>query len=272
MPNFKRPAPRSPAPKSGPTTHPQGPKSRPAPPVNGQIWLYGTHAVLAAWANPRRRCHRLLATPQASEQLPPLPQGRPSPEKADRQEIERHLPPGAVHQGLALLADPLQELAIEDICQEADKVTSAVVVVLDRPADPQNIGAVLRSAAAFGAQAVILPDRHSPDTTAALAKAASGALETVPLIRVTNLARALDQLKKAGFWCIGLDMEGQTLLGDADLGGKAALILGSEGEGLRRLTRETCDLLVRIPLSGRIESLNLAASAAIALYETRRRG
>ena len=255
-------------------SRPRPEASGPRPSVNGQIWLYGTHAVLAAWANPRRRCHRLLTTAQASEQLPAPPETtvRPRPERVDRQEIERNLPQGSVHQGFALLVDPLPEPSIEDICRATESADTAVVVVLDRPADPRNIGAVLRSAAAFGAEAVILPDRHAPEATAALAKAASGALETVPLVRVANLARALELLKKAGFWCIGLDMEGKIALADADLGGKAALVLGSEGEGLRRLTRETCDLLARIPLSGPIESLNLAASAAIALYETRRRG
>jgi 23S rRNA (guanosine2251-2'-O)-methyltransferase len=251
-------------------------KDRPAQPArgsggsSGQPWLYGFHAVVAAWTNPRRRCHRLLVTSEAEERLPEPVSGRPRPEIVGRPEIERLLPPGSVHQGIALLADPLPVLGIEDICRTLEPETTAVVVVLDRAVDPQNIGAVLRSAAAFGAKAVILPIHHAPDATPAMAKAASGALETVPLVHVSNLARALDQLKKAGFWCIGFDMEAPTKLADADLGGKAALVMGAEGEGLRRLTRETCDLLVRIPLIGAMESLNLSVSTAIALYETSR--
>ena len=245
---------------------------RPQVPAVGESWLYGTHAVLAAWSNPKRRCRRLLVTDQARANLAggPLGVDRPPPEIVDKREIERHVPPGAVHQGMALLAEPVPEVSIEAFCREFDAIPEATVVVLDQPADPQNVGAVVRSASAFGASAVIMPNRRAPEATAALAKAASGALETTPLIRVSNLARTLDLLKKAGFWCIGLDMAAGQRLADADLGGKAALVLGSEGEGLRRLTRETCDLLVRIPLSGPIESLNLSVSAAIALYETRR--
>jgi 23S rRNA (guanosine2251-2'-O)-methyltransferase len=246
---------------------------------HGGQWLYGTHAVRAAWLNPRRSCRRLIVTEQAAEHfgptgnfgLPPVGISRPGPEIAERQHIERHLPPGSVHQGMALLVDPLPDPAIETLCLEWTEMTAATVIVLDRAEDPHNVGAVLRSAAAFGAQAVILPDRHAPNATAALAKVASGALETVPLVRVTNLARALGQLKQAGFWCIGFDMAADALLAAADIGGKAALVLGSEGDGLRRLTRASCDLLVRIPLvRGGIESLNLSAAAAIALYERAR--
>jgi 23S rRNA (guanosine2251-2'-O)-methyltransferase len=211
-----------------------------------------------------------MATAESSSRLPKGVANRPGPEIVERQDIERMLPAGAVHQNLALLVGPLPETAIEDLCREAENLEKATIVVLDQAVDPQNIGAILRSAAAFGAQAVILPSRHSPSATPALAKAASGALEAVPLVQVTNLARALDLLKKAGFWCIGFDMDAPITLAEADLGGKAALVLGAEGEGLRRLTRETCDLLVRIPLSDAMESLNLSVTAAIALYETKR--
>jgi 23S rRNA (guanosine2251-2'-O)-methyltransferase len=242
----------------------------PTPPGGDKHWLYGTHAVLAAWNNPRRACFRLMATTESSSRLPKGVANRPGPEIVERQDIERMLPAGAVHQSLALLVGPLPETAIEDLCREAENLEKATIVVLDQAVDPQNIGAILRSAAAFGALAVILPSRHSPSATPALAKAASGALEAVPLVQVTNLARALDLLKKAGFWCIGFDMDAPITLAEADLGGKAALVLGAEGEGLRRLTRETCDLLVRIPLSDAMESLNLSVTAAIALYETKR--
>jgi 23S rRNA (guanosine2251-2'-O)-methyltransferase len=187
----------------------------------------------------------------------------------DRREIERLLPAGAVHQGVALLADPPPEPDIEDVLSAA--ADRATLVVLDQATDPRNIGAVLRAAAAFDAAAVIMPERHAPGSTGVLAKAASGALETVPLVRVTNLARALERLKEAGFWCVGLDGDGTVTIAEADLAGRLALVLGAEGAGLRRLTREHCDLVVRIPISQRIESLNLATAAAIALYEVARR-
>lgn len=139
--------------------------------------------------------------------------------------------------------------------------------MLDQVTDPQNVGAALRSAAAFGAYAVVAPDRNTPEATGAMAKAASGALETVPLIRPNNLVRALETLKDSGFWVVGLDMDAPQNLPDADLPERCVLALGAEGRGLRRLTRETCDLMVRVPITGAVESLNVSASAAVALYE-----
>jgi len=233
-------------------------------------WLFGLHAVGAALANPARRCHRLLATRQGEEGLGDAPAGHGlKVQIVDRREIDRLLPEGAVHQGVALLADPPPEADIEDILAAAGE--RSTLVVLDQATDPRNIGAVLRAAAAFDAAAVIMPERHAPATTGTLAKAASGALETVPLVRITNLARALERIKGAGFWCVGLDGDGASTLAEADLSGRLALVLGAEGTGLRRLTREHCDLVVRIPISARIESLNLATAAAIALYEVVRR-
>ena len=238
---------------------------------HGRQWLYGTHAVLAAIANPRRRCHRLLVTAQARHHLDGRTAGaEPAAQECERRDIERVLPAGAVHQGLATLADPLPEAAIEDILDAVAEQPDSVVVILDQATDPQNIGAVLRSAAAFGAQAVIMPTRHAPETTGVLAKAASGALETVPLVRVTNLARAMAQLKDAGLWCVGFDTGAATTLAEAGLSGGLALVMGAEGAGLRRLTRESCDLLVRVPLTPAVESLNLSVAAAIALYEVAR--
>lgn len=233
------------------------------------LWLYGIHAVTAALANPARKCRRLLATTAA---LPNLPAGTIAPEVVDRDTIDDVLPYGAVHQGLALLTADLTAQSIEDVAAYAETRKRTVVVVLDQVTDPQNIGATLRSAAAFGAYAVIVPDRNTPEATGAMAKAASGALETVPLIRPNNLVRALETLKSNGFWVVGLDMDAPVSLPEADLPDRCVLALGAEGRGLRRLTRETCDMMVRVPMSGQIESLNVSASAAVSLYEWGRAG
>ena len=240
-------------------------------------WIYGRHAVLAALANPEREISRILATPGQAEEVaaalrkPGMPADRPTPETMDRREIDAVLPRDAVHQGLAVQVFALQQLAVEDICDRTADAKNALVIVLDQATDPHNIGAVLRSAAAFGAQAVIVQDRNAPETTGTLAKAASGALESVPLVVATNLSRALAQLKESEFWCIGLDGAGETYINDADLSGRIALVLGAEGSGLRRLVGENCDLLVRIPIQPAMESLNLSNAAAVALYEVARR-
>ena len=249
-------------------------------PAGGAYWLYGSHAVRAALANPHRRFQRLLlADGDTAEEkaILALSAGHPGKsgesirvEPAGRGEIAQLLPEGAVHQGIAARVLPLPPVAIEDICDQAASMDSAVVVVLDQVTDPHNVGAILRSAAAFGALAVVLTDRNAPPETGVLAKSASGALDAVPLVRVTNLARALDSLKRAGFWCAGLAADGPQTLAEAGLSGRVALVLGSEGEGLRRLTRERCDLLVRLPTRGPIGHLNVSNAAAVALYELAR--
>jgi len=229
------------------------------------MWLYGTHAVTAALANPERRIRRLVATAEVARTLPA---GSLSAEPLTRPEIDRLLPAGAVHQGLAAQVEPLPGWGIEDVGRAAP--ARAVVVVLDQVSDPHNVGAILRSAAAFGALAVVVPDRHAPEETGALAKSASGALERMPLVRVTNLARALEILKGDGFWIAGLAADAPVTLAEAGLSGRVALVLGAEGEGLRRLTRTHCDHLVRLPISSAVESLNVSNAAAVALYELAR--
>ncbi|OHC82452.1 MAG: 23S rRNA (guanosine(2251)-2'-O)-methyltransferase RlmB [Rhodospirillales bacterium RIFCSPLOWO2_12_FULL_67_15] len=260
---------------------PKGPEFRPKPTETRHFrpswegWLYGRHAVLAALANPARTCRRLVVSPEFLAQHQAaigkaLAAGGPSPpapQTLPRSEIDRLLADGAAHQGIALLADPLPELAVEDICRRAAERARARVVVLDQATDPRNVGAAMRAAAAFAAEAVIIQDRHAPPAGGALAKAASGALERVALVRTVNLARALGLLKKAGFWCVGLDARAESTLGQTDLTGKIVLVLGAEGEGLRRLTRDSCDLLAKIPMAEGCDSLNLASAAAIALYE-----
>lgn len=243
-----------------------------APPAGGQ-WIYGVHAVAAVLGNPRRRCRRVVATAETAERIAAARRAggarAPDAEILARADIDRLLPPDAVHQGVAVLAEPLDEMAIEDVLASADP--AAPLVVLDQATDPRNVGAVLRSAAAFGAAGVIVQDRHAPDATAVLAKAASGALETVPFVRVTNIARCLDALKQEGYWCVGLDADADDLLPEMDLPERIALVLGSEGRGLRRLVAEGCDLLAAIPIAPGMESLNLSNAAAVTLYELARR-
>ncbi len=260
------------------------------------IWLYGVHPVRAALANPRRRCLRLLATAEAAKRLAlaPLDGERsqksgvsaPAIETVARERIDQVLPAGAVHQGLALLAEPLPQPAIQELLAPGHPTGSGtkgsrrrvegsgrrVVVVLDQVTDPQNAGAVLRSAAAFGAAALITTRRHAPPESGTLAKAASGALEHVPYVQVGNLVRALDTLKSAGFWCLGLSGDAESSLAEADPGGPLVLVLGAEGTGLRRLTAEACDVTARLPTRGPIDALNVSTAAAVALYELLGRG
>jgi 23S rRNA (guanosine2251-2'-O)-methyltransferase len=196
---------------------------------------------------------------------------RPAPIQVDRAELDRLLP-GAVHQGLVLDAAPLPELDVADLCRAAEARARDVVVLLDQVTDPHNVGAILRSAAAFGASAVVLPDRNAPEVTGTLAKSASGAVEVVPLVRVVNLARAMGELREAGYWCVGLDESGARGLAEVGVRDRVALVLGAEGSGLRRLTMERCDEVVRLPTRGPIGSLNVSNAAAVALYELVRAG
>jgi len=240
----------------------------------GGGWIFGRHAVLSALSNPRRYCRKLLVTPAMAAELFeghnafPLPQGL-SPEILSRDEIERILARGAVHQGIALQADPLPDIDLETACMPQDGSRS-VVAVLDQVTDPQNVGAILRSAAAFGARAVITTERNAPPPAGGLAKAASGALEHVPYVRVVNLSRALEQLARMGYWRLGLDGTAPETLADADTTGHIALVFGGEGSGLRHLTAKNCDFLVRLPMSEQVESLNVSNAAAVSLYELAR--
>jgi 23S rRNA (guanosine2251-2'-O)-methyltransferase len=243
-----------------------GPRPGPDTP-KGAVWLYGHHAVAAALANQQRRLRRLILTEEAEAALtktltPPWPL---PPERTDRARIDQLLGRDIAHQGAALLADPLAQPSLATVLER-----SGPIVVLDQVTDPRNIGAIMRSAAAFGAAAVITQDRNAPEETGSLAKAASGALETMPLLRAVNIARTLIALKAANVWCVGLDASGKPLSGAFFAGRRVALVLGAEGEGLRRLTRETCDEIAGLSIKGVVESLNVSAAAAVALYELTR--
>lgn len=228
------------------------------------MWLYGLHPVKAALANPKRKVLRVCATEQAAKALQPvLSSHHPRTQLMQAKDLEKLVERGAVHQGVAIEVEPLKERSLEEVAGYG----SRPVVVLDQVTDPHNVGAILRSCAAFQVAAVLTQDRHSPHMTGTLAKAASGALEHIPIVTVTNISRAIEGLQKDGYWIAGLDGSATISFRQAELGAKTALVLGAEGKGLRRLVGEHCDVLVKLPMSDAMESLNVSNAAAIALYE-----
>ena len=232
------------------------------------VWLFGIHAVRDALVNPRREKLRLVVTKNALDRLADaVTEAGIEPEIEDPRKFSAPIDEGSVHQGAALEVRPLNWGRLMDVAVSGEG--APLVVLLDRVTDPHNAGAVLRSAEVFGARAVIAPRHHSAPETGALAKTASGALERQPYLRVTNLAEAMEELKSAGYLLIGLDGEAELTLGQAlaQAGTRAiGLVLGAEGPGLREKTRETCDLIARIPFAGAFGSLNVSNAAAVALY------
>ena len=232
------------------------------------VWLFGIHAVRDALVNPRREKLRLIVTKNALDRLADaVAEAGVEPEIADPRKFTAPIDEGSVHQGAALEVRPLNWGKLADVAVSGEG--APLVVLLDRVTDPHNAGAVLRSAEVFGARAVIAPRHHSAPETGALAKTASGSLERQPYLRVTNLSEAMEELKSAGYLLIGLDGEAELTLGQAlqQAGTRAiGLVLGAEGPGLREKTRETCDLIARIPFAGGFGSLNVSNAAAVALY------
>jgi len=224
--------------------------------------LWGKHAVAAALDNPGRKVLRAWATRDAANfmQFPT----DVALTLADVADLGRLVPSDAPHQGVVVEVEPLEEIWLDDLLTRAGE--RAVLLVLDQVTDPHNVGAILRSAAAFGAVGIVTQDRHSPPESGVVAKAASGALERVPWARVVNLARALEDIGEAGFWRIGLAGDAAMDLREALGSPRVALVLGAEGPGLRPNTREHCDALARLPISEAIESLNVSNAAAVALY------
>jgi 23S rRNA (guanosine2251-2'-O)-methyltransferase len=228
---------------------------------DGPVILYGWHTVVAALANPQRQIRKLILTENAARRLADDKiDTRVTPEIVRPNLIDQRLGPDAVHQGLLAEAEPLPSPDIDTLAQEG------IVLVLDQITDPHNVGAILRSAAAFAVKAVVTTARHSPEATGVLAKSASGALELVPLVTVQNLARALNELNDQGFLTVGLDSQGSADLGSITLQQPLALVLGAEGKGLRQLTRDTCSVVARLDMPGEIKSLNVSNAAVLALY------
>lgn len=233
----------------------------------GAVRLWGRHAIEAALTNPNRTAKKLWGTREAIQAMlddhdAELPSSLPV-EYAQAADLARLVARDAPHQGLVLDCSPLDDIALDDILDEAEGRT---LVILDQVTDPHNVGAILRSCAAFDVAALITQDRHAPPESGTLAKAASGALETVPWVRVVNLARALESISEAGYWRIGLDGDGKAAFPGALPAGPVALVLGAEGEGLRHNVAQHCDAIARLPISSAIESLNVSNAAAIALY------
>src|SRR3990170_1722728 len=224
--------------------------------------FWGKHAVAAALDNPDRRVLKAWATAEAAafmnfpKELPVV--------RAEAPDLGRMVPHDAPHQGVVIEVEPLEDIWLGDLLAEAPE--RATLLVLDQVTDPHNVGAILRSAAAFGAIGIVTQDRHAPPEGGALAKAASGALERVPWVRVVNLARALEEIAEAGYWRIGLDGAAETELKDALGPQRIALVLGAEGPGMRHNTAQHCDALARLPIGDAVDSLNVSNAAAVALY------
>ncbi|TNE30582.1 MAG: 23S rRNA (guanosine(2251)-2'-O)-methyltransferase RlmB [Alphaproteobacteria bacterium] len=288
----KRPSGRRPTDKRGAKKHaprppaaaPQKIRSAGRDDWQKQAMLFGVHAVREAVLNPQRRVQGIYVTEAGKKLLAPALEKaqkagmkRPELQIIDKIALEKMLPEHAVHQGMALQVQPLQIPSLEDFCadlpQSDGHIRENIMVILDQVTDPHNIGAILRSAAAFGAKALIVQDRHTPEITGTLAKSASGAVEHVPILREVNLARSIALLQKHGILCAGFDERGAMTLAeltaDKNLSSYAgiALVMGAEGDGMRRLTAESCDVLVRLPSKGAIQSLNVSNAAAVALYE-----
>lgn len=233
----------------------------------GTVRLWGRHAIEAALTNPNRDAKKLWGTREAIQQLlddndAELPTSLPV-EYAQAADLGRLVAKDAPHQGLVLEVAPLDDVALDDVLDESEGRT---IVVLDSVTDPHNVGAILRSCAAFDVAALVTQDRNSPLESGTLAKSASGALETVPWVRVVNLARALERMAEEGYWRVGLDGEGKAVFPSALPTGPVVLVLGAEGEGLRHNVAQHCDAVARLPMASAIESLNVSNAAAIALY------
>jgi len=240
-------------------------KARQATKAENRPRFWGKHAVAAALDNPERRVARLWVTREAAEFLQPPKDIQVT--YADVADLARLVPGDAPHQGMVAEVERLEDILLAELLDQAED--GRPLLVLDQVTDPHNVGAILRSAAAFDALGIVTQDRHAPPESGSLAKAASGALETVPWVRVVNLARALDEIAEAGFWRIGLAGDTEMTLSEALGPQRVALVLGAEGEGMRQNTLAHCDAVARLPISERMESLNVSNAAAIALYAAR---
>ena len=231
-----------------------------------QVLIYGKHAVSAALNNPRRKIGKLYCLKENLDEW----QEKIADNKiavVDKKELEKMLPREAVHQGVVAVAEMLPNISLEDLCDKAREQNSCHILMLDQVTDPQTIGAIIRSCAAFNISALIMQDKNSPQESGAMVKASAGTIEFLPVCRVTNLSRALETLKQNGFWCIGMDGYAKHSIDKINKNAKIAVVMGSEGKGLRRLVQDNCDDTVKLLINPNVESLNVSVAAAIALYE-----
>jgi len=234
--------------------------------VKDELIIYGRHAVLSALKNPERKIKKLVISADNRAEIESLNLNI-TPTVIDKKDFSKFLPQDAVHQGFALYCNRLENAAIEDLIALSENKAQCHVLILDQVTDPQNIGAIIRSCAAFETLGLIMQDKNSPLESGAMDKAAAGTIEFVKIARVTNLSRAIEKLKDAGFWVMGMDGYAETTIDKVNKSGKTAIVMGSEGKGMRRLVEENCDSAVKLPISANVESLNVATAAAIALYE-----
>lgn len=235
------------------------------------IVIYGRHSVCAAILNDKRQIFAIYTTTENYSEIKNLCQKNHRNEEiikiVERKEFNKLTPQDAVHQGIAAIVKELDYYDLHDICNMAENLDNCHILILDQVTDPQNIGAIIRSCVAFNTLALIVQDKNSPTESGAMAKASAGMIEHLPIVRATNLSRAIETLKKAGFWIIGMDGYAQTTIDKINKTGKTAIIMGNEGKGMRRLIEEACDSTVKLPISEKVESLNVATAAAITLYE-----
>lgn len=233
---------------------------------NQPLIIYGRHAVLSALSNPKRKIQKLLITSENRTEIEKLSSSVPF-SIVDKKDFNKILPEDAVHQGFALYCNRLESYDIADLIEMAEDKKRCCILILDQVTDPQNIGAIIRSCAAFDTLGLVVQDKNSPLESGAMDKAAAGTIEFVPIARVTNLSRAIETLKENDFWVMGMDGYADTTIDKINKDGKIAIVMGSEGKGMRRLVQENCDSSVKLPISSNVESLNVSTAAAITLYE-----
>lgn len=247
--------------------------SRPEKARKVSLDLFGVHAVTEAWLNPKRNVHALFITQNALDDFDgalkkahDMGLKRPAPNVVEKETLDASTSVGTVHQGIGLSCQPLEETDIHDIIRANDNNDRSVLLMLDQVTDPHNVGAIIRSACAFGSHGLVMQRKHAPELKGVLAKTACGGIEHLPVAYETNLTRSLEALQQAGYFAVGLDERGENTIQTLPDYQKLVLVLGAEGDGLRRLVREQCDLLARLPTAGPIASLNVSNAAAVALF------